>query len=191
MDWGEGAIEIKFEIYAGDEKYQFPKTLSFEDIFFVKRVYQIREENWLGATMYRHYFVEKQDLQPKWVNINADLFTWNLSEYPTRYQIVISEYDKGNTKDRTMQQTFTYATNFKATTDLGQEKVKVGWEFGGSNTTNYTSTYHESYSEESDELASIWIHYADKFILNQNETQATLRKYSVGDLEIIIVPEKL
>lgn len=78
-----------------------------------------------------------------------------------------------------------------ANTQNSPKKVKVGWEFGGSNTMTQTSTFHESYSEESDELASIWIHYADKFILNQNETQATLRKYSVGDLEIIIVPEKL
>lgn len=81
--------------------------------------------------------------------------------------------------------------DFSVTTNLGQEKVKVGWEFGGSNTTNYTSTYHESYSEESDELTNTWIHYADKFILGVNDNQVTLRKYSIGDLELIIMPEMI
>ena len=78
-----------------------------------------------------------------------------------------------------------------ANTQNSPKKVKVGWEFGGSNTTNYTSTYHESYSEESDELASIWIHYADKFILSVDDTYATLRKYSLGDIELIIMPEMI
>ena len=69
--------------------------------------------------------------------------------------------------------------------------LKVGWEFGGSNTMSQTSTFHESYSEKDDELASIWIHYADKFILGVNDNQVTLRKYSIGDIELIIMPEMI
>ena len=191
MDWGEGAIELKFDVYANSQTSSYPKTLTFEDIFFVKRVYQIREENWLGATMYRHYFVEKKDLQPKWMNIDIDLFTWDLSEYPTSYQIVIREYDKGNTREITQQKTFSYATNFKVTANVSPEIVKVGWEFGATNTMNQTITYNESYIEEDDELASFWIHYADKFILGVNDNQVTLRKYSIGDIELIIMPEMI
>lgn len=191
MDWGEGAIELKFDVYANSQKSSFSKTLTFEDIFFVKRVYQIREENWLGGTMYRHYFVEQQDLQPKWMNINIDLFTWDLSEYPTSYQIVIREYDKGNTREITQQKTFSYATNFKVTANVSPEIVKVGWEFGATNTMNQTITYNESYNEEDDELTSFWIQYADNFILSVDDTCATLRKYSLGDIELIIMPEKI
>ena len=191
MDWGEGAIELKFDVYANSQTSSYPKTLTFEDIFFVKRVYQIREENWLGATMYRHYFVEKKDLQPKWMNIDIDLFTWDLSEYPTSYQIVIREYDKGNTREITQQKTFSYATNFKVTANVSPEIVKVGWEFGATNTMNQTITYNESYNEEDDELASFWIQYADKFILSVDDTYATLRKYSLGDIELIIMPEMI
>ena len=46
-------------------------------------------------------------------------------------------------------------------------------------------------NEEDDELASIWIHYADKFILGVNDNQVTLRKYSLGDIELIIMPEMI
>ena len=56
---------------------------------------------------------------------------------------------------------------------------------------NQTITYNESYNEEDDELASIWIHYADKFILSVDDTYATLRKYSIGDIELIIMPEMI
>ena len=56
---------------------------------------------------------------------------------------------------------------------------------------NQTITYNESYNEEDDELASIWIHYADKFILGVNDNQVTLRKYSLGDIELIIMPEMI
>lgn len=56
---------------------------------------------------------------------------------------------------------------------------------------NQTITYNESYNEEDDELASIWIHYADKFILGVNDNQVTLRKYSIGDIELIIMPEMI
>ena len=69
--------------------------------------------------------------------------------------------------------------------------LKVGWEFGGSNTMTQTSTFHESYSEEDDESASFWIQYADKFILSVDDTYATLRKYSLGDIELIIMPEMI
>lgn len=46
-------------------------------------------------------------------------------------------------------------------------------------------------NEKDDELASIWIHYADKFILGVNDNQVTLRKYSIGDIELIIMPEMI
>lgn len=56
---------------------------------------------------------------------------------------------------------------------------------------NQTITYNESYNEEDDELASFWIQYADKFILSVDDTYATLRKYSLGDIELIIMPEMI
>ena len=56
---------------------------------------------------------------------------------------------------------------------------------------NQTITYNESYNEEDDELACIWIHYADKFILGVNDNQVTLRKYTLGDIELIIMPEMI
>ena len=46
-------------------------------------------------------------------------------------------------------------------------------------------------NEEYDELASFWIQYADKFILGVNDNQVTLRKYSIGDIELIIMPEMI
>ena len=191
MDWGEGAIEVKFEIYAGDERYAIHKTISFEEAFFVKRIYQIREENWLGANMYRHYFTEKDCLQPKWITVNSNLFTWNLSEYPTRYQVVVKECDKGSKRERTFQTAFSYATNFKVVGDTSSGKMKLGWEFGASSTSTSTSTYTESYNEEDDEFGAFWVHYADKFILNQNSSEVVLRKYTIGDIELIIMPARL
>ena len=56
---------------------------------------------------------------------------------------------------------------------------------------NQTITYNESYNEEDDELASFWIQYADKFILSVDDTYATLRKYSLGDIELIFMPEMI
>ena len=65
------------------------------------------------------------------------------------------------------------------------------FSIGATNTMNQTITYNESYNEEDDELASFWIHYADKFILGVNDNQVTLRKYSIGDIELIIMPEMI
>lgn len=56
---------------------------------------------------------------------------------------------------------------------------------------NQTITYNESYNEEDDELTSFWIQYADNFILSVDDTCATLRKYSLGDIELIIMPEMI
>lgn len=190
MDWGEGNIEMKFEIYAGDEVYKQTYTLSFHDVFAVKRVYQKREENWLGANMYRHYYTKKDYLQPKWVILNQSLFTWNLKDFPTRYQIVVKEFDHSNVHSHTINKSFSYATNFSFDASLGID-VKLGWEFGISNTTSQTSTYTETYEESTDEIGSQWVHYADNVILSQSADKALIKTYSIGDVEMMLLPKYL
>lgn len=195
-DWGDGTAEIYLTFYIGDQTRTYVKSIPFKEAFYVSRVDQIREENWLGANMYRHYYIEKSWLVPKWIEANYSLVTWDLSTYPKGFLVKAEEYDKGAERTQTFSQEFSYATNFKTTgevsgsnKDSGTEvNLKLGWEYGSSTEKKESSSFTEKYSENTDFLGSQWVYYHNDIILGYSSGKAIVKTYTTGSIDFMILP---
>lgn len=179
--WVEGAIELIFRIYAGSSYYtEKHKTIHFNEAFSVARVYERYRVNWLGAKMWRYYYMETQDIVPKWVTCNFNLFTWNLQEFPTRYRIKVEEYDKTVAKSRTDTTGFNMSTNIT----IGGEKI--GWStiLGG----GFQTTQSVSYQEGDDVLGEFYVDYTDPIITSKNNYMATIYPYTTGVIDVMMLP---
>jgi len=189
--WGEGNIELRISVAAGSETSTKILSIPFADAFTVTKVYDEREENWLGANMWRIYHIERDCLQPKWIECeDLNLFSWDLTKYPEAYFISVEEYDSSVTKETTMETTFTYATNFKYTSSK-EKATKVGYEYGSSATIQKTETVRILYEEQSDQLGSFWVHYYDPVVVSQKTSTSEINIYSTGLVDFMIYPNYL
>ena len=194
-----GTAEIYLTFYIGDQTRTYVKSIPFKEAFYVSRVDQIREENWLGANMYRHYYIEKSWLVPKWIEANYSLVTWDLSTYPKGFLVKAEEYDKGAERTQTFSQEFSYATNFKTTgevsgsnKDSGTEvNLKLGWEYGSSTEKKESSSFTEKYSENTDFLGSQWVYYHNDIILGYSSEKVIVKTYTTGSIDFYWCPLKL
>ncbi len=196
--WGEGSIELRIKVYGGKEVVKKNVSVSFADAFYVKKV-ELRENyNWLGALKSRTYYLgvglsndNSEWLEPKWINANLQLFYWDLSQYSNYYIVEFEEYDKATKTERTIQLTYTYATNFNTKIEAGVPidgvTIKTGYGMGVSKTKTRTVTETVETSEESDMLGNFKVQYTDKIVLSQSSNKAKIKTYTTGDVSAQIL----
>lgn len=193
--WGEGSIELKVKIYVGSTPLVKMISVSFSDAFDVKQVEVKKNINWLGAVKSRRYYLpitEDLDasscLEPKWINVDYDLFCWDASIFPTSYYVEFWESDLGTTVYKEYEQTYQYMTNFSTTGEVAGDVLKIGWSIGASQTSSKTIKFTESYQQEDDEFGNFPVLFSDKVILSQSGSNATIKTYSTGYIDAMIIP---
>lgn len=192
LTWGEGNLDIRIRVDIGPESYLYTVNVPFNEAFAVRAVRQDREENWLGATMWRNYHTTEEDLEPKWIYFEnpVNMFTWDLTKYPTAYYVEIYEFDDSATINKSFEHTNTYATNFKYSTSAESKDIlKVGYEWGGTMTEEKKEAITVSYEEENDILGSFWVHYETPFIKGVESDKADMRVYTTVSVDVMIMPE--
>lgn len=197
MAWGLGTITLRAHIIYGP--YDVVKTISipFNQAFHVDMVEQVREENWLGATMWRSYFTKQEYLTSKWIPVNWDLFCWDLRDIPSKVFIEFEEYDNSSqTENREINYNMEFATNFKVSSDINvsgqieevQLGLKLGHEYGETSKRSVFSKVTYSSTEASDKLGSIEIDYKNPFITSINGSDARFFIYSTGSVDVVSRP---
>ena len=79
--------------------------------------------------------------------------------------------------------------NFTVSSEVSAEMIKVGWSSGTSATTSKTVKYSESYTQSDDILGNFVVQYGDKIVLSQTTTNATIKTYSTGYVDAMIIPK--
>lgn len=193
--WGDGAIELRINVCLGTETHQRIISCPFSTAFTVATVYQTREENWLGATMWRHYYPDMSSLKAKWIYINQDFFCWDLTKYPEGYYIYVEEYDPSSSIETTITKTNTYAKNFQNSLSGGAGSggfsLKIGYEYGSSTTEQRQESFEITTEQSSDALGSCWVHYKDPIVIGVSSGSASMNVYSTGAVDFIIAPKYL
>lgn len=195
--WGEGAIELVITIDLGPHTIKKGLSIPFADAFAVKKV-KLRESfNFLGALKSRLYYIEidnKPDtrsewLESKWIDVNLDLFSWDISRFPRDYYINFMEHDEGTTYTSTRKRQFTFMKNFKRAVDVSVENIlKIGAESGSTATVSSEKTYSETRTQQDDNLMDVIVSYNDKIILSKTSQKAKIKTYSTGYVDAMILP---
>lgn len=197
MAWGQGTITLKAHVIYGNAEICKVVSIPFHQAFHVNMVEQVREENWLGATMWRQYFTKQEYLTSKWIPVNWDLFCWDLRDIPSKILIKFEEYDNSSyTTTETVNHVFEFAKNFKTSTEINasgtiqlvQLGLKLGHEYGDTMKESVNSTVYYSINEDSDDLGSIEIEYKDPFISSINNDEARFYIYSTGTVDAVSRP---
>lgn len=196
--WADGNMEIRLTICVGAEVQTKYLNVPFNEAFGVKKVYQDREENWLGATMWRNYHTTINDLEPKWIypKSDMDLFSWDLTEYPIKYSVKVEEVDDGAKITKTEEIVNTYATNFKVDGSVGiglggSSTLKVGFEYGTTKTEQKKESVTTEYEEGDDSLGDILVEYKDPVFKKIEGDKAEVYVYSTGSVDVMILPNYL
>lgn len=79
-------------------------------------------------------------------------------------------------------------TNFSTTGEVAGEVLKIGWSDGASQTSSKTVKFTESYQQEDDEFGNFPVLFSDKVILSQSGSNATIKTYSTGYIDAMIIP---
>lgn len=193
--WGEGSIELTIKVYASNHPLEKKLSVSFGDAFDVKKIILEKKINWLGNVKAWTYYLKIPEdldasewLESKWINVNYELFYWDLSAYPIEYYIEFVETDSGTIKYRDVKHSHTFATNFTSSIEFPLDKVKIGWSYGSTDTVSKTFEYSESYTETDDKFGNFVVQYADKIVTSQTNSKATIRVYSTGYVDAMIIP---
>lgn len=188
--WIEGNYELVIVIKAGVD--QTPKVLpskKIADAFNVDKVHFKWYQDIFNTVTYRRYWVNIEDFVPKWVTLNEELFTWDLSDYPMKYYIEFKERDTGATIVLSGSQTYQYATNFNVSGDC--TNVKVGYGAGASAQASESITWSFTLQDGDDDLGATVVQYINPIITNISGNKATLYTYSTGSTYFQILPIKL
>ena len=86
------------------------------------------------------------------------------------------------------EHTYEYMTNFSSSGEVAGDVLKIGWSVGASETVKRTVKHTESYKQEDDELGNFVVQYSDKIILSQSSTSATIKTYTTGYVDAMIIP---
>lgn len=196
MSWGEGALEIIIKAYVGSNTIRKGLSIPFEDAFYVKKVKLRENYNNLHYLTSRTYYldVDIRDgyagdwLEPKWINVNQDLFCWNVAECPIYYFVDFVEHDDKNTTTISTHKTFSWMTNVSASVDVSVSALKVGFGCGYSQTTTRTCTYQEVVDQGDDDLMNFEVNYADKVVLGYDSNGVKMKVYHTGYVDAMIYP---
>lgn len=193
--WGEGSIELMIKVYAGGMPLVKKLSVPFGDAFEAKQIELKTGINWLGAVQSRTYYLnipEDNDasgvVEPKWIDVDYDLFYWDLTTYPSEYYVEFYECDASSSITKNFEHTYSYMNNFTASSEVSTEMIKVGWSSGASATTSKTVKYSESYTQDDDNFGNFVVQYGDKIVLSQTNSHATIKTYSTGYVDAMIIP---
>ena len=181
LSWVEGKVELQFDISVGDAAEQRFKTINFNEAFYASRVMELYHYVWVDSFKYREYYVEEDDLVPRWIDLDFLLFTWDLSDIPTKYKVAISEYDMDTNSSYSQNLTFKMSANIAPTS--GQ---KTNW--GITAGADYSNTYTFSFTQKSDNLGSFYVYYTDPIVTSVSGSDVTVYQYNTGKVDVLIVP---
>lgn len=115
-----------------------------------------------------------------------------MSQFPTNYIVEFIEYDKAAKKTWKDEQTFTFAANFKSSTDASVpiEGVTIKQGYGYGVTATYSKTISDiiETTEDSDNLGSFFVQYTDKVFLDKVSSRTRVKTYSTGAVDAQIIP---
>ena len=140
-------------------------------------------------TVFRVYVVK--NITSKSMSVATELNTWDLMRYSNTWKINIEEVDATVENESTTTESTKYNANFSAD---GIVK-KIGMKLGASIESNLSTTVKRKWTEGSNPLGDITIHFGDNIIINQTSIGGypfyTLRKYSSGHFTLSVRPVKV
>lgn len=195
--WGEGSIELTITIHKDGIPLVKKLSVPFDVAFDVKKIELRTNINWLGAVKSRTYYLvipldldASESLTSKWIPVNYDLFNWDISKYPSEYIVEFNECDSATTTTmvKNFSHSFSYMTNY--TSNLGDPSgiIKLGYSGGNTDTWNKEYSYSETYTQGDDNFGNFIVQYADKVVLNQSNSSATIKTYNTGYIEAMMIP---
>lgn len=190
--WLDGKFEMVINIKAGDcliEKVL--PSMNISDAFAVDKLHFQWYQNIFNTVTYRRYWVEKEELVPQWINLNEELFTWDLSDFPLKYIVEFKEKDSGATTVQGGSQTFQYATNFNVSGEAGIDKIKIGFGAGASSQSSRSSSWSVTVQDGDDNLGSAYVQYINPVVTNVVGNNATLKTYSTSSILFQVLPKKV
>lgn len=189
--WIEGRFELIITVKAGDHLEQIVlPSIQISDAFAVDKVHYTWYEDIFGVVTYRWYRVEQSELVPRWIVINHELFTWDLSIFPYSYTVHFEEKDSDMTTTYTQTDTYSYATNFTMSGEGSASNVKIGFGSGSSSQTSRSSTVTITHKEGSDDLGTEEVYYSDAVVLSMpgSQPKAQLKSYTTESIVFQVVP---
>lgn len=181
LNWVEGKVELQFDILAGDTAEQRFKTINFNDAFYVSRVMELYHYVWVDSFKYREYYVLESDLVPRWIDLDFILFTWDLSEMPTKYKVAVYEYDMDTNSSYNDNLTSKLTANINLPTGL-----KTNW--GITAGVDYSRSHSFSYTQTSDNLGSFFVYYINPVVTSVSGNDITVYQYTTGKIDVLVVP---
>ena len=189
--WIEGRFELIITVKAGEHLEQIVlPSIQISDAFAVDKVHYTWYEDIFGVVTYRWYRVEQSELVPRWIVINHELFTWDLSIFPYSYTVHFEEKDSDMTTTYTQTATYSYATNFTLSGEGSASTVKIGFGSGSSSQTSRSSTVTLTQNEGSDDLGTEEVYYSDAVVLSMpgSQPKAQLKSYTTESIVFQVVP---
>ncbi|MCQ2116129.1 MAG: hypothetical protein MJZ07_08005 [Bacteroidales bacterium] len=195
--WGEGALEIVVKVYAGlGNVIRKGVSVPFASTFSVKKVRLRENYNRLGYLMSRTYYLDVNVydgsitdwLEPKWINIDQDLFCWNIVDKPTSYIVEFLEHDDGTSTTITRTESFSWMTNYSYSIDSTEGTIKYGYGTGVSLTESQSCTYTEVIVQQDDDLMNFVVNYSDNVILGTGNGMVKMKTYHTGYVDAMIYP---
>jgi len=189
--WTTGAPELAFHIITGTEDLPKIVAVPTSSAFSVSKVHFQWYQNFFGAVTYRKYWVNPDELVPKWIMADWDLFTWNLKDLPKKYKVTVEEIDTGTQTTQTDSSTYRFATNISTTIESNAViNTKIGFGYGiTEETTRQSSVSYTSYSNN-DNLGSAWVEYTDPIITNIPNPVCGIYCYTTGIVDFMIIPSQ-
>jgi len=93
---------------------------------------------------------------------------WNMENYGNTWKFQVTEYDPGTQVTKTTTVTSTFGTNYGININFDLfKKVKIGLNFGGSNTTTKTETTTYTVTGTSDNLGEALLDYSAPILLQK------------------------
>ena len=188
--WDEGHLEVIFNIRYGNTSVKKNKDIALIDAFKPTKVVFQYYKNVFGTITWRSYSTEAQYLVPKWIDMNQDLFVWDLHDYPHNYEVSVEEKDSGTSQTRSITRTNRYAMNFKLSASFPIKVLKIGLDLGTTADRTQTDTVSETYISGSDDLGSFQVAYNDPIIVGQDNSDYSIYQYSTGSVDVLILPYK-
>lgn len=191
--WADGSLEMLFVIKAGDYLDVKPRSISFNEAFQINKFELKNKYNWLGVKKAIYAHIYKEYLVPRWVTLNIPLFTWNISQSPKEYRIIVIERDSGITRTVTESVEENYMQNYTVgISGTFEDLVKIGFNYGGQGTVKRTTTYSYQTTEYSDSLGTLNINYTEA-VISDIDSLGMVRPYTqnAGQATIQLLPTRI
>lgn len=186
--WDDGNLEVVFHVITGDQESRYHKSIQMKDAFVPRKVYFEWYQNIFGTVTYRHYYVQYEDLVPKWIILNWDLFCWNLLRYPYSYCIKIDEEDSGAVINTSYTDNYEFVANVSVS---GGQDEKNGWGSGLTSTNSYSQTATIQVTNNHDDLGQVSVHYYDPIFTNITSPYCKVYRYTTGNVDFMIIPTQI